>query len=230
MSLELNIKSINNRIAEAAVRSGRTPEDVLLCAVTKYSDIDTILQAYNLGLGVFGENRIQSVMPKMEALPKDIRWHFIGHLQRNKVKFVVGNFELIHSVDSVRLAKEIDNQCAKSGVTQDILLELNLSGEMTKYGIGRDNIRSILDTVLEMQNLNLLGFMTMAPFVGDDSVIRSVFAGLRELRNEIAEEYQLELPHLSMGMTNDFETAIEEGATIVRIGSAIFLDETEDKG
>ncbi len=225
MGLKENIDKIWDNIERAADRAGRKKQEIELVAVTKYSDTDEIIEAYNLGLGVFGENRIQSVKPKMEKLPKDIAWHFIGHLQRNKVKYIVDQFELVHSVDSLRLAEEMDKRFSMSGTTQDILLELNLSGEMSKYGLGRENIRPVLDEILQMQSLNLLGFMTMAPFVGDEKVIRGVFAGLRELRDELAEEYQLELPHLSMGMTNDYEIAIEEGATLVRIGSAIFKGE-----
>lgn len=225
MGLKENIETVYEKIEKQALRHGRNPEDILLIAVTKYSNVDEILEAYNNGLGIFGENRVQEALPKIEKLPNDIEWHMIGHLQRNKVKFVIGNFGMIHSLDSLRLAEEIQKQAEKKDIVQKALIEVNVAGEESKFGLGGEAVSELVGQVIEMPNIELQGFMTMAPFIGDDKVIAGVFRKLRLLKEGIETEYGLNLPELSMGMTNDYELAIAEGATILRIGSAIFKGE-----
>ncbi|MFP4458620.1 MAG: YggS family pyridoxal phosphate-dependent enzyme [Candidatus Zixiibacteriota bacterium] len=222
MGLKDNIDKVLDNIKETAEKHGRDADEIKLVAVTKYSDTNEILEAYNNGLDIFGENRVQPALPKIEKLPNDIEWHMIGHLQRNKVKYVLGKFEMIHSVDSLRLAKEIQKRAAKMDLTQKILLEVNVSGEESKFGLNPKTAAELTGQILEMPNIHLLGFMTMAPFIGDEKVIANVFKILRLMRDNIETEYAHKFPELSIGMTNDYKIAIAEGATILRIGSAIF--------
>lgn len=188
------------------------PKNVKLVAVTKNVPVEDISLVYELGCRDFGENRVQDALPKIEELPPDIRWHFIGTLQKNKVKKVVGNFALIHSVDSVELAQEI----SKQGIDTSILLQVNTSGEESKQGFTEDEFRRDLAMIQKMPYIQVKGLMTMAPLTEDVDQIRMCFRRLRELRDELG------LKELSMGMSHDYKIAIEEGATIVRIGSAIF--------
>lgn len=188
------------------------PKNVKLVAVTKNVPVEDISLVYELGCRDFGENRVQDALPKIEELPPDIRWHFIGTLQKNKVKKVVGNFALIHSVDSVELAQEI----SKQGIDTAILLQVNTSGEASKKGFTADEFRRDLAMIQKMPYIQVKGLMTMAPLTEDVDQIRMCFRRLRELRDESG------LKELSMGMSHDYKIAIEEGATIVRVGSAIF--------
>ncbi len=188
------------------------PKNVKLVAVTKNVPVEDISLVYELGCRDFGENRVQDALPKIEELPPDIRWHFIGTLQKNKVKKVVGNFALIHSVDSVELAQEI----SKQGIDTSILLQVNTSGEESKQGFTEDEFRRDLAMIQKMPYIQVKGLMTMAPLTEDVDQIRMCFRRLRELRDELG------LKELSMGMSHDYKIAIDEGATIVRIGSAIF--------
>lgn len=188
------------------------PKNVKLVVVTKNVPVEDISLVYELGCRDFGENRVQDALPKIEELPPDIRWHFIGTLQKNKVKKVVGNFALIHSVDSVELAQEI----SKQGIDTSILLQVNTSGEESKQGFTEDEFRRNLAMIQKMPYIQVKGLMTMAPLTEDVDQIRMCFRRLRELRDELG------LKELSMGMSHDYKIAIDEGATIVRIGSAIF--------
>lgn len=188
------------------------PDHVRLIVVTKEQPIDAIALVYDLGCRDFGENRVQDALPKIEEMPDDIRWHFIGSLQKNKVKKVVGRFALIHSVDSVELAQEI----AKQGIATDILLQVNTSGETSKQGFTVDEFGQAFKVIRGLPNINVKGLMTIAPLTEDVNVIRKCFRRLRQLRDEFG------LQELSMGMSGDYRIAIEEGATMVRIGSAVF--------
>lgn len=228
-----NIKDIYRRMSHAAMRVERNPEDVILVAVTKNVNIDIIKEALDWGLRIFGESRVQEAKKKVEEISRfmyddsrfiKISWHLIGHLQKNKAKTAVQLFDLIHSLDSLELAKELDRNAAKAGKIQRVLIQVKLSEEETKYGINREGFMDLIGAVAELKNLKIEGLMTIPPFFDDPEKARPYFRELRELRDKINElritDY--ELRELSMGMTYDFEVAIEEGATMVRIGSGIF--------
>ncbi len=229
-SLLENISTIYKRMSHAAMRAERNPEDVKLIAVTKTVSAERIKEAIDAGLRIFGENRVQEATAKIEELLKlstadyrlpTISWHLIGHLQRNKAKIAVQLFDLIHSLDSIGLAKELNKHAEKTGKIQDVLIEIKLSHEETKHGVLKEELMELLKTVNNMKNLNLRGLMTIPPFFDDPEDTRPYFRQLRELKDK-AEAMGFNLPELSMGMSNDFEVAIEEGATMVRIGTAIF--------
>ena len=186
--IEEKISNLKDEICEIADKVGRNQSDIKLVAVTKYSEIDDIKLAYEAGLLNFGENRVQNALSKLDKLPKDIIWHMIGHLQRNKVRFVLGNFSLIHAVDSKRLAQEINNRANQLDITQDILIEINISGENSKFGLNVQNAHELVEEILEMQNINLIGLMTMAPFVAEERIIRDTFVGLRNLRDKLQDD------------------------------------------
>lgn len=223
MSIRENIERLCGEIAAECARAGRELSEITTVAASKYADADGIREAYDAGLRDFGENRIQEALAKMESLPDDINWHFIGHLQRNKVTKVVGKFGLIHSVDSLRLAEKINQVAGDRELIQRVMLEINISGEETKFGLDSHGIEELAAGVSTMANIELTGLMTMAPFTADESVVRGVFRALRELRDTLSEKIGKPLPNLSMGMTNDWRIAVAEGATHLRIGSAIFI-------
>ncbi len=217
-----NLHIVKEKIARAAEKSGRKADEITLVAVSKTEPIRLIEEAFSYGVTDFGENKAQEFRDKYEILGDKVNWHFIGHLQTNKVKYVVGKARLTHSVDSLKLAETINERAAKLGLVQNVLLELNTSGEESKFGIrSEDDLEKIAEFCVAAENLNLLGLMTMAPFTDNADVIRKSFANLREAKERL-ENKGFRLPELSMGMTNDYEIAIEEGATIVRIGTAIF--------
>lgn len=220
MGLAENIKFVCKNIRQAAHRANRNEADIQLVAVTKQVSIETVQRAVELGLKNFGENKAQELLKKSQAIP-DVQWHFIGRIQTNKIKHIVPNSEIIHSVWRIKELVEIDKQAHKLGKIQRVLVEVNISGEETKAGIVPENVKSFLKEAERFENIELAGFMTMAPFVKDPESIRWVFRKLRELRDEYQPNYP-NLVHLSMGMSNDYEIAVEEGATILRIGTAIF--------
>jgi len=210
------------------MRAGRNPEDVKLVAVTKTVDTERINEAVEWGLRVFGESRVQEAKDKISNLKSQIsntmiEWHLVGHLQKNKAKIAVQLFDLIHSLDSAELAAEINKNAEKIGKTQKVLLQVKLSKEETKHGVAKEDLLDLVKAVSEMNNLKLEGLMTMPPFSDDPEMVRPYFRELRKLRDNI-EKSGFALPELSMGMTNDFEVAIEEGATMVRIGTGIFAN------
>lgn len=217
-----NLSLLREKIKKSCERSGRNPNELKLIAVSKYFGLDAILEAKNLGLNDFGENRAQELMLKFEKLGNSVTWHFIGTLQKNKVKYVVNSAEYIHSVDSLELLEEINLRSHKINKVQKILLEVKTSEEQTKAGISSEEetfklaIRSS-----ELENIKLVGLMTMAPLTDNEMIIRKSFEDLRKLKDKINSK-GYNLTELSMGMTSDFEIAIEEGATMLRIGSAIF--------
>jgi hypothetical protein len=222
-TFEQRIADVRSRIAAAAARAGRNPSDVNVVAVTKYVSLDTTRQALDLGLQHIGENRWQDVQPKWEALHERGTWHFIGHLQTNKVKDVAGKFAYIHSLDRLSLAAELEKKCAALGIVQNCFLQVNVSGEESKYGLQPAELDGLAERVRAMPHLRVVGLMTMAPLELEAEKTRPVFRGLRELRDELNRRGTLgyEAPHLSMGMSGDFETAIEEGATWVRLGTVL---------
>lgn len=220
------IKNVYRSIAHAAMKSGRSPEEVRLVAVSKNVSASLVKSAVEIGLREFGENRIQEAKEKILHLRSDIsdaavQWHFIGHLQKNKVKTAVELFDLIQSVDSVELARAINRQAEKEGKQQRILLQVKLSGELSKHGIMIDNLPYLIESVAGMKNLKAEGLMTMPPFSEDPEKSRPYFSQLREIRDRY-QKAGVNLPELSIGMSNDFLIAVEEGATIVRIGTALF--------
>lgn len=231
--LETNLRSVQDRIKAAAHRAGRDPAGITIVAVTKTQSPAVIQAAYDLGLGHFGENRIEEAEDKVGHLPHAITWHMIGHIQSRKAKQVVPLFDMVHSVDSVKLARRLDRANAGRSEPLPILLECNVSGEESKYGFAadawtedggqRELLLAAVEEILSLRNLQILGLMTMAPIVNDPEQARPVFVRLRQLRDELAATFpQADWRHLSMGMTDDFEVAIEEGATMVRVGRALF--------
>ncbi len=218
MSLQSNLSEIHKKIELAAEKSGRKKEDITLICVSKTIDAEVINEAVSLGEKIFGENRPQELRDKFDNVG-GATWHLIGHLQTNKVKYVVGKAELIHSVDSIHLAEAINERAEKEKLVQDILLEVNISGEESKYGLTIAQIPAIIKEIKELSNLNFKGFMTMAPLGAPENEIRAIFKTAYGLFSEYKKD-GAEI--LSMGMSKDFEIAIEEGATHVRVGSAIF--------
>jgi len=190
--------------------------------VTKNRSLDEIRAALDWGVPIVAENRVQEAAQKIPALPHTVTWHLIGHLQRNKVKLAIEVFDMIHSVDSLRLAEQIEKRAAIAQEIVPVLIEVNVAGEESKFGAAPDETHELADAISRMAHVDLGDLMTMAPFVDDAEDVRHVFRRLRELRDRIRQEVDIELPHLSMGMTQDYEVAVEEGATMVRIGSAIF--------
>ncbi|WP_319469256.1 YggS family pyridoxal phosphate-dependent enzyme [uncultured Pseudodesulfovibrio sp.] len=214
---------VREDLADAALRAGRKAEDVTLVAVSKLHPASAIRELAGWGQVDFGENYVQESMAKQEELADlDVKWHFIGGLQSNKAKFVAGNFELVHSVDSRKLAQALHKKASSLGVVQDILLQVNIAEEVQKSGISVENLPELAESVMEMEGVRLVGLMTMPPFFNDPEGARPVFARLRELREALEKQLGKPLPHLSMGMTGDFVPAVEEGATLVRIGTRIF--------
>jgi len=222
MTIIDNVKKLREEIASVCSRAGRDESEITVVAASKYVGAEGILEAHEAGIKHFGENRVQDALDKIEKCPDGITWHFIGHLQRNKVTKVVGNFEFIHSVDSFRLAEKIQQVAEDNDIVQKIMLEVNISGEDSKFGLESDVVMKLVEEVISQNNLHLTGLMTMAPFTDDEAQIRPVFRGLRRLRDDIETRFDKKLPNLSMGMTNDWQIAIEESATHLRIGSAIF--------
>ena len=226
MSVAENLKVIMHRIAAAAKRAGRDPSSVRLVVVTKTVDVDRIRDAVASGAVILGENRVQEAGKKIEALGRIASWHLIGHLQTNKTKYAVKLFDLIHSVDALELAAEIDLQAAKIGKVQDILIEVNIAGEASKAGMAVKGAPALVRDAAKFKNISVRGLMTMPPYSENPEESRPYFSVLRELAETIAKENipTVSMQELSMGMSGDFEVAIEEGATLVRVGTAIFGD------
>ena len=218
------INEVKKNIEESCVKCGRDPSSVKLIAVSKMKPSEMIKEAYDSGCISFGENYVQELVQKYDELPADIEWHMIGHLQRNKVKYIIGKTRLIHSVDSIRLAQEINDRSAKIGIVTDILAEVNVAGEENKYGFAPEEVENFAKEVSELKNIRLNGLMTSAPYVTDPEENRIFFKILRELSVDIDKKNidNIKMKELSMGMTGDYRVAVEEGATMVRVGTAIF--------
>jgi pyridoxal phosphate enzyme (YggS family) len=224
VGIEENLKIVQKRIAEAALKTGRQPGDITLVAVTKTVASDLINQAIAGGVDVIGENRVQEAVQKQPEITGGVQWHLIGHLQSNKAKKAVEMFSLIHSVDSPDLAREIGRRALEANKVQEVLLEVNTSGEPQKYGFQIEEVVKVVNDLNDVKGIKVMGLMTVGPLTEDDQRVRKAFRRLRIIFQEAAK---LGLPngqmkHLSMGMSGDFETAIEEGSNMVRIGSAIF--------
>ncbi len=218
------LKEVEEHIRAACIRAGRNPKEVTLLAVSKTKPVPTLLEAYNSGVRDFGENKVQELTAKEPQMPSDIRWHMIGHLQRNKVGQVLGKTVLIHSVDSLRLAEQIETEAARRNLDVDILLEINVAREESKFGFLLEEAEEAVRTISRLPHVHIKGLMTIAPFVDDPEENRPIFKKLYELSVDISAKNidNVTMSVLSMGMTGDYEVAIEEGATIVRVGTGIF--------
>ena len=221
-AIAANLEEIRRRMAEAARRSGRDPASIRLVAVSKTYPAEAVAAAATTGQRVFGESRVQESRDKIPACPSGLEWHFIGHLQKNKVRQALPLFPFFHSIDSTALAEAIDRIAGEAGAEAQGLLEVNVSGEETKHGFTPEELRAQFPALSKLPHLRIRGLMTMAPYNENPEEARPVFRALRELRDELQSTYQHPLPELSMGMSGDFEPAIEEGATLVRVGSSIF--------
>ncbi len=225
MSIKENIDIILEKTAAAAIRSGRNPEDITVIAVSKTVDADRAREAAEDGLINLGENRVQELVNKYELLSDTaVKWHLIGHLQKNKVKYIIDKAVLIHSVENLELANEINKRALQHNITANVLIELNIGEEESKFGIGEESVYEFVKLMEQFENIKILGLMTVAPFSENPEDIRWVFKKMKEIFNKISgmKLKNTEMKILSMGMTNDFEIAIEEGANMVRIGTAIF--------
>lgn len=227
--LASNIAHVRANITEAAQRAGRKPAEITVVAVSKTKPVEMVEIAFRLGVTDFGENRVQEALPKIaEFHPQGLRWHMIGHLQSNKTTKVVRAFDCVQSVDSLHLAQALNRHAAQRNIPLPVLLQVNISGEESKEGMTPAEALTLASQIVSLPHLDVEGLMTIAPLVEDAEEVRPVFRGLRELRDRLRDEVQ-ECPwhHLSMGMTDDYRVAIEEGATIVRIGRAIFGERKE---
>jgi len=219
-----NLKEVELRIQEACKRANRAREEVTLIAVSKTKPVSMLKEIYTENVRDFGENKVQELADKFEQMPQDINWHMIGHLQRNKVKYIVDKVKLIHSVDSVRLAQAIEQEASKKNVVVDILIEVNVAEEDSKFGLKIDEVIPLIEEISTYEHIRIQGLMTIAPYVDNPEENRPIFACLKKLSVDIAKKNidNVSVGILSMGMTNDYEVAIEEGATIVRVGTGIF--------
>ena len=223
-SIRENIDAVNRIKGEAAVKSGRKAEDVLLCAVTKTRTADEINEAIDAGITDIGENKVQEIMDKFDSV-KPVRWHLIGHLQTNKVKYIIDKVSMIHSVDSLHLAQEIDKRAAQHGITMDILIQVNSAQEESKFGISTDETEGMIRDILDKcHNIRIRGLMCIAPFAENPEDVRVYFAQVKKLYDEYSsiEHKNLDFKYLSMGMSHDYEVAILEGSNLIRVGTAIF--------
>ena len=220
--IEANLNRVRDEIAQAAQASGRNITDVELVAVTKTHAAEIVREAIGADQLLFGESKVQEARVKIPLLPSHLRWHFIGHLQKNKIRHALPLFELIHSVDSLDLAQAIDRIAQEDGLHPRILLEVNVAGEGSKFGFKAPTLRAELESLLLLSRLSIEGLMCIPPLAEDAEASRKYFIELRELRDALEQEFALQLPQLSMGMTNDYSVAVEEGATLVRVGTAIF--------
>lgn len=222
--LKENLADVEAKIVKACENSRRQRDDVTLIAVSKTKPVETLKEAYDLGVRVFGENKVQELTDKYEALPKDIQWHMIGHLQRNKVKYIIDKVALIHSVDSIRLAETIEKEAAKHNITANILIEVNVAKEESKFGLMPEELDELIDKIKDFNHIQVKGLMTIAPFVENPETNREIFRSLRKLSVDISNKNvdNVNVSILSMGMTNDYTVAVEEGATMVRVGTGIF--------
>lgn len=222
--LKEQLEEVEQKIQSACERAGRKREEVTLIAVSKTNPVPVLKEAYDLGIRVFGENKVQEFTGKYEVLPKDICWHLIGHLQTNKVKYIIDKAALIHSVDSLKLAETIEREAAKKNCVAQILVEVNVAEEESKFGLKVDEVIPFIEKISVFEHIKVCGLMTIAPFVENPEDNRPVFSNLQKLSVDIKEKNidNINVSILSMGMTNDYEVAIEEGATMVRVGTGIF--------
>ena len=217
-----NLERVREQIANAAANSGRSADDVELVAIAKMHPAEKVREAVEAGQTLFGESRVQEARAKVPELSSNIRWHFVGHLQKNKVRQALPLFEMIHSVDSLALAQDINRIAEEGGLYPRVLLEVNVAGEGSKVGFAPDDLREQMETLLALPRLSIEGLMCIPPLVVESEDSRKFFVQVRELRDSLEKEFNMNLPQLSMGMTQDFPIGIDEGATLVRVGTAIF--------
>lgn len=225
-----NLQNVEENIRQACLRSGRDVSEVTLISVSKTKPVEMIQEAYEYGKREFGENKAQELKEKYEVLPKDIKWHFIGHLQTNKIKYIIGRTCLIHSVDSLHLAEAIEKECVKRNTHVDILVEVNVAQEASKFGLKLEDTLELVRQISKLEHLHIRGLMTIAPFVEDPEENRSIFRQLKQLSVDIGAKNidNVDMSVLSMGMTGDYQVAGEEGATHVRVGTGIFGERNYD--
>ncbi len=229
VDLDASFSAVQQRIEKACLRARRDPACVTLLAVTKSQPPEVVRAAFEVGQTLFGENRVQEARAKIGLCPRSLRWHMIGHLQSNKCREAVQLFDMVQSVDSFKLARELDKWASESGKTLPILLEVNIAGESTKFGFRPEQVLSELEAINALRKIEIHGLMTIAPWTLEPERVRPIFRQLRELKLECEERLEAPLPHLSMGMSGDFEIAIEEGATLVRLGTVLFGNRPKPK-
>ncbi|HKQ40684.1 MAG TPA: YggS family pyridoxal phosphate-dependent enzyme [Verrucomicrobiae bacterium] len=217
-----NLARVQSQIAEAAGKSARPVDNIELIAISKTHDAERVREAYQAGQHVFGESRVQEARAKIPELPSNIRWHFVGHLQKNKIRHALPLFELFHGIDSLELARDMNRIAEEEGLHPRILLEVNVAGEGSKFGFKPEKLRQEMESLLALPRLSILGLMCIPPLAEEAEASRKYFVALRENRDRLQTEFHVDLSHLSMGMTNDYQVAVEEGATLVRVGTAIF--------
>ena len=224
-----NLERVRSEIADAAQKSGRSPDEIELIAISKTHDAEKVRAAHEAGQILFGESRVQEARIKIPELPSSLRWHFVGHLQKNKIRHALPLFELFHGIDSLDLARDLNRVAEEEGMHPRILLEVNVAGEGSKFGFKPETLRSELESLLALPRLTIEGLMTIPPLAEEAEASRKYFIDLRELRDAMEKEFTVKLPQLSMGMTNDFVVAVAEGATLVRVGTAIFGERSRPK-
>lgn len=229
--LKSNLEHVHQQIQVSCQNSGRDINDVQLIAVSKTKPVEMLMAAYESGERHFGENKVQELVAKYEQLPKDIQWHMIGHLQRNKVKYIIDKVAMIHSVDSFRLAEEINKEALKKGRKVPILIEVNIAEEESKFGVRANELETLLREICHFEGIQVMGLMTIAPYVENAEENRQYFNALKQLSVDINRKNidNINMNVLSMGMTGDYQVAIEEGATLVRVGTGIFGDRVYHK-
>src|SRR5881398_3862073 len=228
-SVAENLANVREQIAHAATKAGRSADDIELVAVTKTHPAEKVREAIEAGQTLFGESRVQEARLKIPDLPSSLRWHFVGHLQKNKIRHALPLFELIHSVDSLALAHEMNRIADEDGMHPRVLIEVNMAGEGSKFGFKPETVHAEMESLLALPRLSIEGLMIIPPLAEEAEASRTFFVQLRELRDALEKEFDLKLPRLSMGMTNDFTVAVEEGATLVRVGTAIFGERQRPK-
>jgi len=229
LSIAENLERVREHIAQVAAKAGRAIDEIELVAITKTHPAEKVREAIEAGQSLFGENRVQEARVKIPELPSNIRWHFVGHLQKNKIRHALPLFEMIHSVDSLALAQDINRIVEEEGFHPRVLLEVNVAGEGSKFGFSPERLGEHMGSLLALSRLSILGLMTIPPLANDAEASRKYFVELREVRDRLQTEFRVDLAQLSMGMTNDFTVAIEEGATLVRVGTAVFGERARQK-
>ena len=222
VSIAENLERVREQIMQAAAKAGRAGNEIELVAITKTHPAEKVREAVDAGQALFGESRVQEARAKIPELPLNLRWHFVGHLQKNKIRHALPLFELFHGVDSFALAQEIDRIAAEEGEHPRVLLEVNVAGEGSKFGFKAETLRAEIGSLLALSRLSIEGLMCIPPLAEEAEESRKFFMQLRELRDSVEKEFAVKLPQLSMGMTQDYWIAVEEGATLVRVGTAIF--------
>jgi pyridoxal phosphate enzyme (YggS family) len=228
-SVAENLERVREQVAEAAAKVGRAVDEIHLIAISKTHDAEKVRAAYEAGQTLFGESRVQEARAKIPLLPSSLRWHVVGHVQKDKIRHALPLFELFHSVDSLALAQEMNRIANEDGMHPRVLLEVNVAGEGSKFGFKPETVRAEMEWLLALPRLSIEGLMIIPPVAEEAEASRKYFVRLRELRAALEKEFDVRLPHLSMGMTNDFPVAVEEGATLVRVGTAIFGERSRTK-